>query len=60
MQKAKLNDYTLVNVKLSQRLPGNRMTLYIGADNLFDQNYETSYGLPRAGRFLYGGVEFRM
>ncbi len=58
--KAKLNDYILVNVKLSQRLLNDRVTLYVGADNLFDQNYETSYGFPQAGRFVYGGVEFRL
>ena len=58
VQKAKLNDYTLVNVKLSQRVPHSRVTLYVGADNLFDENYETSYGLPQAGRFLYGGAEY--
>lgn len=60
VQKARLNDYTLVNVKLSQRVLDNKVTLYIGADNLFDENFETSYGFPRAGRFIYGGVEFRM
>ncbi|MGD0623858.1 MAG: TonB-dependent receptor [Thermodesulfobacteriota bacterium] len=60
VQKAKLNDYTLVNVKLSQRLVNNIVTLYVGVDNLFDQNYETSYGFPQAGRFIYGGVELRL
>jgi vitamin B12 transporter len=60
VQKAKLNDYTLVNVKLSQRLLNNKVTLYVGVNNLFDENFETSYGFPQAGRFLYGGVEFRM
>jgi outer membrane receptor protein involved in Fe transport len=60
VQKAKLNDFTLVNIKLSQRIFDNKVTLSVGVDNLFDENYETSYGLPRAGRFLYGGVEFRM
>jgi outer membrane receptor protein involved in Fe transport len=60
VQKAKLNDYSIVNVKLSQRLPGNRVTVYAGADNLFDSNYESSYGLPQAGRFIYGGVECRL
>ena len=60
VQKAKLNDYTLVNLKLSQKLPDYKATLYVGADNLFDTNYETSYGLPQAGRFIYGGVEFRL
>jgi vitamin B12 transporter len=60
VQKAKLNDYALVNLKLSQRLLEGRATVYVGADNLFDENYETSYGFPQAGRFLYGGVEFRL
>ena len=60
VQKAKLNDYTLVNVKLSQKVVDNRVTLYFGVNNIFDENYETSYGFPQAGRFIYGGVEFRM
>jgi outer membrane receptor for Fe3+-dicitrate len=60
VQKAKLNDYTLVAVKLSQKVWDNRATLYIGVSNLFDVNYETSYGFPQAGRFIYGGAEFRL
>jgi outer membrane cobalamin receptor len=60
VQKAKLNDYTLVNFKLSQRLIESNVTIYIGANNLFDENYETSYGMPQAGRFFYGGIEFRL
>ena len=59
VEKAKLNDYTLVNLRLSQRLMSDKVTLYVGANNLFDVNYETSYGFPQAGRFLYGGFEFR-
>ncbi|UFS70972.1 TonB-dependent receptor [Geomonas sp. RF6] len=60
VQKLKLNDYTLVNLKLSQRLFDRKVTLYLGADNLLDENYESSYGMPQAGRFIYGGVEFRL
>lgn len=52
----KLDSYTLVNLKLSQKLLKNRLTVYMGVDNLFDENYETSYGFPKAGRFIYGGV----
>ena len=59
VQKAKLNDYALVNVKLSRRLAHDKWTLYAGVDNIFDENYETSYGFPQAGRFFYCGVEFR-
>jgi vitamin B12 transporter len=58
VQKLKLKDYTLVNIKLSQRLFGNKANLYVGGNNIFDENYETSYGFPQAGRFLYGGAEY--
>jgi outer membrane receptor protein involved in Fe transport len=60
VQKARLNDYTLVSVKLSQKAWDNKATFYIGVNNLFDENYETSYGFPQAGRFIYGGIEFRI
>ena len=60
MQRLQLDNYTLVNIKLSQKLYGNRVTLYIGANNLFDRNYETAYGFPQAGRFIYGGIELRI
>jgi len=60
VQKARLNDYALVNVKLNQKLQGGRWNLYVGVNNLLDENYETSYGFPQPGRFLYGGVEFRI
>jgi vitamin B12 transporter len=60
VQKLQLKDFALVNVKLTQKLMKDTWTLYIGVDNLFDENYETSYGVPQRGRFLYGGVEFRI
>jgi vitamin B12 transporter len=57
--KKELNDYTLVNLKLSQRLYKEMVEAYIGADNLMDEDYEQSYGLPQAGRTLYGGMIYR-
>jgi outer membrane cobalamin receptor len=60
VQKMKMEDFTLINVKLTQKLMKDMWSLYIGVDNLFDENYETSYGYPQRGRFLYGGVEFRL
>ncbi len=57
--KEKLDDFTLFNVKLEQALFNNRLSLYLGANNLFDQIYEESYGFPQAGRTVYGGVEVR-
>lgn len=60
VQKMKMEDFTLVNVKLTQKLMKDKWALYIGVDNLFDENYETSYGYPQRGRYLYGGIEFRL
>ena len=57
--KKKLNDYTLVNMKLSQDVLKDALNIYLGADNLMDENYEQSYGLPQAGRSLYGGLTWR-
>ncbi|MEJ2480054.1 MAG: TonB-dependent receptor [Acidihalobacter sp.] len=54
-QQAKLNAYTLVNLKLTQRLFHGRARVFVGANNIFDVNYETSYGFPQQGRFAYVG-----
>lgn len=58
-EKAKLGDYTVVNVKLNQKIAHDKATLYVGAENAFDEDYEQSYGYPLAGRLFYTGVEFR-
>ena len=60
VQKAKLADYAVVNVRVGRRVLKERVTLYVGANNLFDENYETSYGFPQPGRFVYGGFELRI
>ena len=54
-----LNEYTLVDCKVSQDLVRDRIQVYIGVDNLGDIDYETSYGYPQAGRFLYAGLTLR-
>lgn len=59
LEKEKLDNYTVVNCKLDQALLDNRLSLYLGVDNLFDKNYEEAYGYPRPGRTVYGGVTFR-
>ncbi len=60
LRRRALDAYTLVDANLSYDLPGKRISLYVGADNLFDADYEESYGLPQAGRFIYGGVRIRL
>ena len=57
--KAKLADYLLVNLKLTQKLYRNKLTMYVGVDNLFNRDYEQSYGVPRPGRLIFGGLEYR-
>jgi outer membrane cobalamin receptor len=57
--RRKLNDYQLFNLKLEQELLRGALVLYAGVDNFFDKNYETSYGFPQSGQFLYGGVRYR-
>jgi vitamin B12 transporter len=59
VDKAEMSDYAVVNVKLTQKLFGNKLIMYLGADNLFNKDYEQSYGIPRPGRFIYGGLEYR-
>jgi outer membrane cobalamin receptor len=57
LEKRSLNDFVLVNLKVDQMLLKGKADLYLGVDNLFDVDYETSYGFPQAGRFIYGGVK---
>jgi vitamin B12 transporter len=47
-------------VKLSKRMLRDRLTLYVGAKNVADANYESACGFPQAGRFVYGGFELRI
>jgi len=58
-QKKELGDFTLVNLKLSQKIPTTPLEIYGGVDNLFDENYEESYGLPQPGRLLYAGLVYK-
>ena len=55
-EKAELGNYAVVNVKFDQMLFNKFLDVYVGADNVFDKNYEESYGFPAAGRIIYGGL----
>ena len=59
LEKRELNNYALVNIKFDQTLLNGLLDVFVGADNLFDKDYEESYGFPMAGRTVYGGVEVR-
>jgi outer membrane cobalamin receptor len=53
------DDYTLLDLKLVRSLLEDRLTLAFGVDNVTDEDYELSYGVPDAGRVFYGGLEGR-
>ena len=56
IEKANLDNFAIVNLKFDQMLFNNFLDVYVGADNVFDKNYEESYGFPAAGRIIYGGL----
>lgn len=57
--QSRLDDYTTVNLKLEQKLFKDNYFVYIGVDNLFDDDYEESIGYPREGRTAYAGVRVK-
>ncbi len=59
VNKRRLPNYTVIDLKVSQSLYQDQVKLYVGAKNLLDENYEQSYGYPQAGRMIYGGLEYR-
>jgi outer membrane cobalamin receptor len=58
-QKGRLADYSIVNLNLEQKLYTDNFFIYLGVDNLFDENYEESYGFSQAGRTGYAGVRVK-
>ncbi len=59
-QTRMLDPYALFNLRLSRPLLGQRIKVFVGADNLFDADYQEAYGLPQAGRFIYGGFDIKL
>jgi outer membrane receptor protein involved in Fe transport len=54
-----LDDYTLVDLKLSKALFEEGLELYVGVNNVGDEDYEQAYALPREGRVFFGGITGR-
>jgi outer membrane cobalamin receptor len=52
-----LNEINVTNIRVSKPIRYESLTAYFGVDNLFDRNYETSYGVPAPGRFWYLGLQ---
>jgi len=59
LQKGELDDYSIVNLKLEQKLYKDNFFVYLGADNLLDEAYEESYGYPQSGRTAYVGLRLK-
>jgi outer membrane receptor protein involved in Fe transport len=56
--RKEMNDIALVNLKLSQAFLDNALKVYAGVNNVFDEDYEESYGFTRPGRTLYCGFDY--
>ncbi|MGE0483362.1 MAG: TonB-dependent receptor plug domain-containing protein [Gammaproteobacteria bacterium] len=58
--RRELDDFLVVDVNVSVPLPGRRVQLYAGADNIFDADYAESYGIPQQGRFVFAGIKIHL
>ena len=59
-QQESLHNYAEVNVKLQRTFLDDALSVYVGADNLFNANPTIGPGFPLPGRFIYGGISARM
>lgn len=55
-EKTAMNTYNVVDLRVSKGFMDNTLEVFAGADNLFDEDYEEGYALPRPGRQVYTGV----
>lgn len=55
LEKAELDDFQIVDARLSQTLFNDSLEIFLRAENLLDENYEQSYGYPGQGRTVYAG-----
>jgi outer membrane cobalamin receptor len=54
-----LDDYHVVDLRLSGAFLDDSLEISVGARNLFDEEYAESYSLVMPGRQVYAGVEYR-
>jgi outer membrane cobalamin receptor len=55
-----VGDYNVFDLGVSQSLWNDRMRLVGRVENLFDEDYQESFGFPQPGRRFYIGAEFRL
>jgi outer membrane receptor protein involved in Fe transport len=54
-----LPEFTMVDTRIAQRFFDDRLELYFGVDNVFDEEGEVNLGFPLAGRTFLGGGSVR-
>lgn len=59
-QSRHLDDFVLLDLKLEQPLWEDQLRLYVGVDNLLDEEWTYNYGFPQAGRAVFGGIRLRL
>lgn len=57
LELGNLPAFTLVGIRLEQRIPRLPLDVYGGVDNLFDEAYEQAYGFPAPRRVAYAGFD---
>ena len=55
-----LDNYTLVDLSLSQNIWHDNLELYVRATNLFDELYYQSDFMPQAGRQVFVGINWQL
>lgn len=53
-------DYFLLNARASYSILQNKLAAFVQADNVFDRTYSDLLGTPMPGRWLQGGISFKM
>ncbi|GIU50415.1 ferric enterobactin uptake receptor [Shewanella sairae] len=55
-----LDNYTLVDLSVSQKIWQDNLELYVRATNLFDELYYQSDFMPQAGRQVFVGINWQL
>jgi len=55
-----LRNYAIVDAKLSRSFLHDSLAVYLGVNNLLDQQSDIGPGFPLEGRFVYGGIRTRI
>lgn len=56
----RLRDYHLLNLGFTQDIAGGAFEFYGRVENVLDENYESSFGFPEAGRTFFAGVRTKL